>query len=62
MQRPLVVIQGGARRIPEEEHEPHIEGCRRAAIAGWEVLRASGSALDAAPRGHPRKMTTRRRA
>ncbi len=44
---PVIVVHGGAWKIPEEEHEPHIEGCRRAAMAGWEVVRAGGSALDA---------------
>lgn len=46
-QTPVIVVHGGAWKIPEEEHEPHIEGCCRAATAGWEVLRAGGSALDA---------------
>lgn len=46
-QIPVMVVHGGAWKIPEEEHEPHIEGCRRAATAGWQVLRAGGSALDA---------------
>ncbi len=44
---PVIVVHGGAWKIPEEEHGPHVEGCRRAAAAGWEVLRAGGSALDA---------------
>ncbi len=44
---PLIVVHGGAWKIPEEEHTPHGEGCRRAALAGWEVLRAGRSAVDA---------------
>jgi len=48
--KPVIVVHGGAWKIPEEEHGPHIEGCRRAALAGWEVLRAGGSALDAVER------------
>ncbi len=44
---PVIVVHGGAWKIPEEEHGPHVEGCQRAAAAGWEVLRAGGSALDA---------------
>ncbi|MGB9890878.1 MAG: isoaspartyl peptidase/L-asparaginase, partial [Anaerolineae bacterium] len=48
--KPVIVVHGGAWKIPEEEHEPHIKGCCQAAIAGWEVLRAGGSALDAVER------------
>ncbi|MCS7284045.1 MAG: isoaspartyl peptidase/L-asparaginase [Anaerolineae bacterium] len=45
--RPIIVVHGGAWNIPPEEHPPHIEGCRRAALRGWEVLVSGGSALDA---------------
>lgn len=45
--QPVIIIHGGAWKIPEEEHNSHIHGCQRAALAGWEVLRDGGSALDA---------------
>jgi beta-aspartyl-peptidase (threonine type) len=44
----VIIVHGGAKTIPIEQHEAHREGCRRAAEAGWEVLAAGGSALDAA--------------
>lgn len=33
--------------MPSEEHDAHIEGCRRAARIGWEILARGGLALDA---------------
>lgn len=45
--QPVIVVHGGAWRIPPEDHQPHIEGCRRAAQRGWEILSSGGSALDA---------------
>lgn len=47
MPRPILIVHGGAGTIPEERHAAAIEGCRRAAQAGWSVLAAGGSALDA---------------
>ncbi|GBD09336.1 Isoaspartyl peptidase [Candidatus Thermoflexus japonica] len=47
MPRPLLIVHGGAGTIPEERHAAAVEGCRRAARAGWSVLAAGGSALDA---------------
>jgi L-asparaginase / beta-aspartyl-peptidase len=43
-----IVVHGGAGpRGPEDRAEVCIEGCRRAARAGYEVLRSGGTALDA---------------
>ena len=43
---PILIVHGGAWEIPEEDRPAHIEGCRRAAEAGWAVLAEGGSALD----------------
>ena len=45
--KPVIVVHGGAGRVPEEDEEERWEGCRRAALAGWRRLLQSGSALDA---------------
>jgi beta-aspartyl-peptidase (threonine type) len=47
MPRPILIVHGGAGTIPEERHAAAVEGCRRAAQAGWSILEAGGSALDA---------------
>lgn len=47
MPQPILIVHGGAGTIPSERHAAAIEGCRRAAQAGWSVLAAGGSALDA---------------
>jgi beta-aspartyl-peptidase (threonine type) len=44
---PTIVVHGGAYDIPSETHQAHMDGCRRAAEAGWTVLAHGGSALDA---------------
>jgi beta-aspartyl-peptidase (threonine type) len=44
---PTLVVHGGAYDIPTETHQAHVEGCRRAAEAGWAVLARGGPALDA---------------
>ena len=45
-----VLVHGGAGNVPEERRARHEAGCRAAARAGAEVLRAGGSALDAVER------------
>jgi beta-aspartyl-peptidase (threonine type) len=45
--QPAFVVHGGAWDIPDAEAPAHLAGCRRAAAAGWDILRAGGSALDA---------------
>lgn len=42
-----VLVHGGAGDVPERLRKDHEEGCRAAAIAGRDVLRRGGSALDA---------------
>lgn len=42
-----LIVHGGAGAIPPERHAPAAEGCRKAALAGWQVLRAGGSAIEA---------------
>lgn len=45
--RIAIVLHGGAGDIPEEERGPQKEGLERALGAGWDILVAGGSALDA---------------
>lgn len=45
-----MIVHGGAWDIPDEEVEAHRRGCRRALLAGWEVLQAGGRVLDAVER------------
>ena len=47
MNQPVIIVHGGAWHIPPPLREAHREGCRRAALTGWEVLAAGGAALDA---------------
>ena len=42
-----IIVHGGAWDIPPELHADHLAGCRAAAEAGWAILSAGGSALDA---------------
>lgn len=44
---PAIIVHGGAWRIPAEEHEAHKQGCYRAALAGYKILAAGGTALEA---------------
>ena len=46
--RPAIIVHGGAGRIRDEELPERLEGCRGAALAGWEILKHGGPALDAA--------------
>lgn len=43
-----VIVHGGAGHVEAARRAHHEEGCRAAAEAGWAVLRAGGTALDAA--------------
>src|SRR3989304_3376958 len=43
--KPVVVVHGGAGRVPEEDEEERWEGCRRGAPAGWGRLLQGGAAL-----------------
>ena len=44
---PVLVVHGGAWAIPEDMVDAHIRGVRQAIAAGWQVLHAGGTALDA---------------
>jgi beta-aspartyl-peptidase (threonine type) len=45
---PVIIVHGGAGRIREEELPERLDGCKEAALAGWQILKQNGSALDAA--------------
>lgn len=45
--QPSIIVHGGAGQIDPELHEAHLQGTWQAAAAGWQVLNAGGSALDA---------------
>lgn len=45
--KPALIVHGGAWDIPDEAVGACREGCNRALAAGWTVLAAGGSALDA---------------
>jgi beta-aspartyl-peptidase (threonine type) len=46
--RPAIIVHGGAGRVRSEELPQRLEGCKEAALAGWQILKQNGSALDAA--------------
>jgi beta-aspartyl-peptidase (threonine type) len=45
--RPSIIVHGGAWDIPPDLLEAHRQGTHRSVQAGWDVLQAGGSALDA---------------
>jgi beta-aspartyl-peptidase (threonine type) len=45
--RPSIIVHGGAGDIPPDLHQAFREGTHRAVEAGWDLLAAGGSALDA---------------
>jgi beta-aspartyl-peptidase (threonine type) len=45
-----LIVHGGAGDIQPGRHELSLAGCRDAVLAGWDVLKNGGSALDAAMR------------
>jgi L-asparaginase / beta-aspartyl-peptidase len=46
--RPAIIVHGGAGRINVKELPERLKGCKEAALAGWQILKQGGSALDAA--------------
>jgi L-asparaginase / beta-aspartyl-peptidase len=42
-----MIVHGGAWSIPDDQVEAHLAGCQAALTAGWALLAAGGSALDA---------------
>src|SRR5262245_15780893 len=47
MERPALIVHGGAGRGTETPHPERRRGCIAAVEAGWQVLSAGGSAVDA---------------
>lgn len=47
MQKPVIVVHGGAGMWRTERRSAGLTGVKEAAIAGFDILRAGGSALDA---------------
>jgi L-asparaginase / beta-aspartyl-peptidase len=45
--KPSLIVHGGAWDIPDDAVEACQSGCQRALTAGWSILSAGGSALDA---------------
>jgi beta-aspartyl-peptidase (threonine type) len=45
--KPSLIVHGGAWDIPDEAVDACKSGCQRALVAGWSILSAGGSALDA---------------
>ncbi len=45
--QPTLLVHGGAWAIPDNMVEAHLHGVRNASQAGWRVLQAGGSAVDA---------------
>jgi L-asparaginase / beta-aspartyl-peptidase len=45
---PSIIVHGGAGPIKDDTLPARLEGCKAAALAGWEILRAGASAVDAA--------------
>jgi L-asparaginase / beta-aspartyl-peptidase len=50
MREPVLVVHGGAGRVPPSHRAAHVASCRAAAEAGYALLEAGGSALDAVER------------
>jgi L-asparaginase / beta-aspartyl-peptidase len=48
LQRPSIIVHGGAGPIRDDSLAARLDGCKAAALAGWQILEAGGSALDAA--------------
>jgi L-asparaginase / beta-aspartyl-peptidase len=44
---PAIIVHGGAGSIKDDSLPRRLDGCKEAALAGWQVLQQSGSALDA---------------
>jgi beta-aspartyl-peptidase (threonine type) len=45
--RPAIIVHGGAWDIPQDAHQAHRQGTLRAVEAGWAMLAAGGTAIDA---------------
>jgi beta-aspartyl-peptidase (threonine type) len=47
MIRATIIVQGGAGKPPADLHHPREQGMKHAALEGWRILSAGGSAVDA---------------
>jgi len=47
LNKPVIVVHGGAWYIPDRLRADYAQGCREALLAGWDVLRDGGPALEA---------------
>jgi beta-aspartyl-peptidase (threonine type) len=45
---PAIIVHGGAGPIKDDRLPARLDGCKAAAVAGWQILQEGGSALDAA--------------
>ena len=45
--QPSIIVHGGAGPIKDDSLPARLDGCKAAALAGWKILAAGGSALDA---------------
>ena len=45
---PAIIVHGGAGPIKDDSLPARLEGCKGAALAGWNILESGGTALDAA--------------
>lgn len=46
--QPSIIVHGGAGPVKDDSLAARLDGCKLAALAGYEILRLGGSALDAA--------------
>src|SRR5262245_32234378 len=44
---PAIIVHGGAGPIKDDSLPMRLEGCKSAALTGWQILESGGSALDA---------------
>ncbi|HYA27314.1 MAG TPA: isoaspartyl peptidase/L-asparaginase, partial [Acidobacteriota bacterium] len=42
---PAIIVHGGAGPITDDSLAARLDGCKAAALAGWQVLEQGGSAL-----------------
>jgi beta-aspartyl-peptidase (threonine type) len=47
LNRPVIIVHGGAWFVPDQQRHQYIQGCRQAATAGWDLLRSGAAAVDA---------------
>lgn len=47
MVKPVIIVHGGAWGIPDRLVEANLNGVKKSVKAGWKILEAGGSALDA---------------